>query len=265
MSQDLSQDEVNELANLLAISQKAKAREALCIKIGISYYKELGFVYESSEDSFVRNLISYLNEIGNAKAICYLCCQELTPIFKNGKRESFLKEIAVKLDCNQELGHDYQKPKVVEEPVYTTPTPDPEHTDPTKRQTGEAKSQSKKIIWLLLGFAVIGIIPIIGLFILQSKSAPPPTPAPQQTSVVPGPVWNNDTVFEVRSETCPPGSTLVTFLEALDHRDTLSQKLGQWDIARLANGGSMDGPGYHSKIREEDKRPLGNALCKRLK
>lgn len=39
MSQDLNQDELNELADLLLLSQKSKAREALCIKIGISYYK----------------------------------------------------------------------------------------------------------------------------------------------------------------------------------------------------------------------------------
>lgn len=102
MSQDLNQDELNELADLLLLSQKSKAREALCIKIGISYYKELGFIYESSDSSFAINLISHLNDVGNTKAICQLCCKELSPIFQ-GYRKSFLKEIAVKLKCNHEF------------------------------------------------------------------------------------------------------------------------------------------------------------------
>ncbi len=102
MSQELNQDELNALADLLVISQKAKAREALCIKIGISYYKELGFIYESSDSSFAINLINHLNEVGNTKAICQLCCKELSSIFQ-GDRESFLKEIAVKLNCNHEF------------------------------------------------------------------------------------------------------------------------------------------------------------------
>jgi len=115
MSQDLNQDELNAFADLLVISQKAKAREALCIKIGISYYKELGFMYESSEDSFAINLINHLNTVGNTKAICQLCCKELAPIFQMGKHESFLKEIAVKLNCNQEFIHNYPNPSTVEQ------------------------------------------------------------------------------------------------------------------------------------------------------
>ncbi|MHC5719452.1 MAG: CHAT domain-containing protein, partial [Nostoc sp.] len=72
MSQDLNQNELNELADLLVLSQKAKAREALCIKIGITYYQELGFIYESSDYSFAINLINHLNDVGNTKAICQL-------------------------------------------------------------------------------------------------------------------------------------------------------------------------------------------------
>ncbi|EAW39366.1 hypothetical protein [Lyngbya sp. PCC 8106] len=71
-------------------------------------------------------------------------------------------------------------------------------------------------------------------------------------------------VVKVSGETCPSGSTLVAYKEALDNRAVLSQKLGTWDIARLANGGSMDGSGYNSKIRATDERTLGHALCKRL-
>lgn len=145
MSQNLNQDELNVLAKLLLISQKAKAREALCIKIGISHYKQLGFIYESSsEDSFVINLISYLNDIGDTKAICSLC-QELVPIFKDEKRESFLKEISVKLNCNQEHRHNYQNPSIVELPTSPTPNPVP------SLQSDSSKSQLKKLYWLTGG------------------------------------------------------------------------------------------------------------------
>ncbi len=75
---------------------------------------------------------------------------------------------------------------------------------------------------------------------------------------------NEAAVFKVSGETCPSGSTLVTYEEALVNKDLLSRELGIWDIARLANGGSMDGPGYDSKIRPKDERGLGHALCKRL-
>lgn len=70
-------------------------------------------------------------------------------------------------------------------------------------------------------------------------------------------------VFKVSGEACPSGFTLVTYQEALDNRAVLSQKLGTWDIAGLADGGSMDGSGYNSKIRATDERALGHALCKR--
>ncbi len=63
MSQDLNQDELNALAELLLISQKAKERKALCMKIGLSYYKDLEFIYESSASSFAINIINYLNKI----------------------------------------------------------------------------------------------------------------------------------------------------------------------------------------------------------
>jgi hypothetical protein len=121
MSTDLNQDELNELANLLVISQKAKAREALCIKIGISYYKDLGFIYEASDVSFAINLIHHLNEVGNTKAICKLCCKELVPIFKDGRRESILREIVVKLNCNNEPGDDDQTSRIGGQPTDPTP------------------------------------------------------------------------------------------------------------------------------------------------
>ena len=71
-------------------------------------------------------------------------------------------------------------------------------------------------------------------------------------------------VFRVSGETCPSGSTLVTYEEAMAYRNTLSQKLGSWDIARLSDGGSMTGSGYSSEIRQNDPRGMGHALCKKL-
>lgn len=98
MSEALNQDELSTLADLLTNSQKAKGRQALCIRIGIDPH-QLGFMYESSDSSFAINLINYLNQIGDTEAICKLCCKELSPIFKENHK-SFLKGIEVKLNCN---------------------------------------------------------------------------------------------------------------------------------------------------------------------
>jgi hypothetical protein len=78
--------------------------------------------------------------------------------------------------------------------------------------------------------------------------------------------WSADAMAQeisrVQGEACPPGSTHVSFDEANAQRDAICRQLGQWDIARLANGGSMDGPGYGCKTRPSDTRQLGHSLCK---
>jgi hypothetical protein len=66
---------------------------------------------------------------------------------------------------------------------------------------------------------------------------------------------------EVVGEECPPGTALLSFAEASARRDEVCRQLGQWDVARLAGGGAMDGSGYGCGAREKDARPLGNALC----
>jgi hypothetical protein len=180
MSQDLNQDELNELADLLVISQKAKAREALCIKIGISYYKELGFIHESSDSSFAINLINHLNDVGNTKALYQLCCKELVPIFKGGKRESILKEIALKLDCNH-----YNK--ISEQPISPMPSPVPPEfavndSNPLYKSKPESwftkiGNTNKK----LLACGAIIIIGLTGFSIVQSFNNP--GSPPQTTSV----------------------------------------------------------------------------------
>lgn len=61
---------------------------------------------------------------------------------------------------------------------------------------------------------------------------------------------------------CPTGYTLASYDEATKERTQACKVLGQWDIARLAGGGSMDGSGYQCKTRQNDTRGLGNALCR---
>jgi len=68
--------------------------------------------------------------------------------------------------------------------------------------------------------------------------------------------------FVVDGESCPPGSTYVTYEDTVEHRDELCGLMGSWYIARIADQGSMDGPGYKCKSRPYDERSLGNALCK---
>ena len=54
---------------------------------------------------------------------------------------------------------------------------------------------------------------------------------------------------------------LLTPEEARRNQRQACNELGEWDIARLAGGGSMDGPGYGCRIRNNDNRRLGDSLC----
>jgi len=66
-----------------------------------------------------------------------------------------------------------------------------------------------------------------------------------------------------QGETCPAGKTLATVSEARANKSEICNNVLQtWDIARLAGGGAMDGPGYGCKIRDQDERGMGNAVCK---
>lgn len=176
MLQDLNQDELNELADLLLLSQKAKAREALCIKIGISFYKELGFIYESSDSSFAINLINHLNEVGNTKAICQLCCKELSPIFQ-GSRESFLKGIAAKLNCNRDFEQNHSKYKILEQPTSPAPIPS-NQLDESKPESWFTKigNLNKKLLTsgaiLLVGLAGFAIHGQINQTVVDPKYSP---------------------------------------------------------------------------------------------
>lgn len=61
---------------------------------------------------------------------------------------------------------------------------------------------------------------------------------------------------------CPAGYAPLPAAEATAALDTVCPLLGQWHTARLADGGSIDGPGYGCAVRAEDPRPLGHTLCR---
>lgn len=60
---------------------------------------------------------------------------------------------------------------------------------------------------------------------------------------------------------CPPGMAPLSLAQATAQRASICPQLGQWDILRLAGGGSMDGPGYQCQVRASDPRRLGGTLC----
>jgi hypothetical protein len=66
----------------------------------------------------------------------------------------------------------------------------------------------------------------------------------------------------VEGPACPGGYVAVTYGEAEAHKDAVCAKLQRWDVAYLAGGASMDGPGYHCKLRGREERQLGNVLCR---
>jgi len=67
----------------------------------------------------------------------------------------------------------------------------------------------------------------------------------------------------VSGEHCPKGYTHVTYEQVKTDPKQYCNQLKTWDIARLANGGSMDGSGYQCKIRASDERKLGHSLCEK--
>lgn len=71
-------------------------------------------------------------------------------------------------------------------------------------------------------------------------------------------------LVDMNGNLCGEGQVQVTAQDALANQDAYCQLLGDYDIIRLANGGSMDGPGYGCKIRYEDRRSLGGVLCRSL-
>jgi hypothetical protein len=88
---------------------------------------------------------------------------------------------------------------------------------------------------------------------LEKRVRPRPVPAPVQR----GPL----TALRLEGEVCPQQH--VTVAEARANADRLCPLLDEWDIVRLADGGSMDGRGYKCKVHEHDQRSLGFSLCRK--
>jgi hypothetical protein len=97
--QELNDSDTEILTKLLIRSGRAEysARKALCIKIGIEA-NQLGFIRESSVTDFALQLIEYLDEIDDKKALCKIC-SELEVVFKNGKYSAELETVKSKLNC----------------------------------------------------------------------------------------------------------------------------------------------------------------------
>ncbi|MCI0555112.1 MAG: hypothetical protein L0287_29545, partial [Anaerolineae bacterium] len=82
------------------------------------------------------------------------------------------------------------------------------------------------------------------------------TPSPTQVPLV------NPYIRGVGDYSCPGGYTLATYSDAVNDTDLICSALDTWDIARLAVGGSFDGPGYGCGFRSFDERSFGHSVCK---
>ena len=60
---------------------------------------------------------------------------------------------------------------------------------------------------------------------------------------------------------CPLGSQPLSLGDAQREQGRICGMLGEWFIARLAGGGSIDGRGYGCQIRASDPRTLGHTIC----
>jgi hypothetical protein len=63
---------------------------------------------------------------------------------------------------------------------------------------------------------------------------------------------------------CATDWTLLAPQEARTRLLEVCAKLGPWETARLAGGGSMDGQGYGCIVRDWDLLSTSQALCKAL-
>jgi hypothetical protein len=68
-------------------------------------------------------------------------------------------------------------------------------------------------------------------------------------------------------ERCINGMRLVTYDEAVAHKDQLCRlldRLGEWSLVRIANGGAMGGRRYKCDIERQfnfSKVPVGASMC----
>ncbi|MEH1767328.1 MAG: hypothetical protein V7K76_06090 [Nostoc sp.] len=137
----LNESDIDTLTNLLLRSQQSRTREALCSSIGIDP-RRLSFLRNSSDSDFFLLLIEYLNEIGDQEALCRLCCRELFPIFNKSTHRTILEEIAVKLNCNHESGHNSPTNKTVGQSTSPIHSSVPEFRVNYPNQLDESKPES---------------------------------------------------------------------------------------------------------------------------
>ncbi|MEH2324450.1 MAG: hypothetical protein V7K32_12910 [Nostoc sp.] len=160
----LEQSDIDTLGELLLRSQKVRTREILCKRIGIDP-QGLGFLRDYSDEDFVTQLIYYLDQVGDQEALCKLCCQVLFPIFKKSADTSILQEIALKLNCNHDFGHNYPKKKTIEQSTSPTPSSVPEFGVNYPNQLNGSKPESwfTKIGNVNKKLLAVGAIILIGL------------------------------------------------------------------------------------------------------
>lgn len=76
-----------------------------------------------------------------------------------------------------------------------------------------------------------------------------------------GPAHATEFMVNQGDGVCPTGYRLAEMWEVDAEKSAACNTLGQWYIARVAGGGSQDGPGYECRSRTPDTRPLGHSLC----
>ncbi|MEH1978069.1 MAG: hypothetical protein V7L27_01965 [Nostoc sp.] len=160
----LNESDIDTLTNLLLRSQQSRTREALCSSIRIDP-RQLSFLRNSSDSDFFLLLIGYLNEIGDQEALCRLCCRELFPIFNKSAHRTILEDIAVKLNCNHESGHNSPKNKTVGQSTSPIHSSVPEFRVNYPNQLDESKPESlfTKIGNFNKNLLTVGAIILIGL------------------------------------------------------------------------------------------------------
>lgn len=84
-------------------------------------------------------------------------------------------------------------------------------------------------------------------------------------AALPGPVRAGQRFVDAKGDgVCPRGYVLASPNFARAHQNQACRALGRWYIARLAGGGTMRGWGYGCKIRNFERRGVGDSLCVRI-
>ncbi|MDE1465992.1 hypothetical protein [Spartinivicinus poritis] len=66
---------------------------------------------------------------------------------------------------------------------------------------------------------------------------------------------------KVEGETCPSKMKHVSFEDVSQNLKEVCESLGEWDIVRIGNRGSVTGSGYGCSLKVNDSKNLGHSLC----